>query len=348
VNSSKNNTLVINYRGIIEESRFSSLINSIPRQIEMAVDKKYSAVVISLEGASYKNSSTSELSIIIKKLDDLRKKIKINIALIDYNIPLYKYLKKLSEHSELKLFKNIAAARLFLEPKSYKKDLRVLVYDEDMENSQKLSKELSKYGYVITIASSVKEFEELVANKANDIIITHSAINENSKIENDNKKQLSLSKKLIINLPVFMDTAVETLVSFTGLEAEKLSHTIQSFDPNLKRDVICALMHFSGEMDGYFALLFPRDIALIAIESLLGEKIDENDNASIMDGVGEFCNVITGSAKTIFLAKDIKVVFELPKTYTSPEEIRREVGNNNGVWINMQLAGKPFYMFITK
>ena len=126
MNSSKNNTLVINYRGIIEESRFSSLINSIPRQIEMAVDKKYSAVVISLEGASYKNSSTSELSIIIKKLDDLRKKIKINIALIDYNIPLYKYLKKLSEHSELKLFKNIAAARLFLEPKSYKKFSKII------------------------------------------------------------------------------------------------------------------------------------------------------------------------------------------------------------------------------
>lgn len=346
--SSKHNTLMVNYRGVIEEGRFSSLINSVERQIEMNVGKKYSGVIISLEGATYNNASVDDLKNIVKKLDNLSKKIKYSIALIDYSIPLYKYLKKLSQNSQLKLFKNLAAARLFLEPKSYKQDLRVLVYDEDVQNSKKLSKELSKYGYIITIASSVKDFEELVQSKSNDIILTHSAINGNEKLEEDNKKQLSLSKKLIINLPVFMDTAVETLVSFTGLEAEKLSHTIQSFDSTLKRDVVCTLMHFSGDIEGYFALLFPRDIAILAIESLLGEKIDENDNASIMDGVGEFCNVITGSAKTIFLAKEIKVSFELPKTYISPEEIRSRIGTNNGVWINMQLAGKPFYMFITK
>ena len=117
----------------------------------------------------------------------------------------------------------------------------------------------------------------------------------------------------------------------SDLEAQKLSHTIKNFDVDSKSDIVFAVMHFSGDLEGYFALLFPKDVALIAMESFIGEKIDESDTASIMDGVGEFCNVITGSAKTVFSNKDIKVVFELPKTYTSIEDVRNTIGSNNGV-----------------
>lgn len=223
-----------------------------------------------------------------------------------------------------------------------------MVYDEDEENSKELSTELAKYGYTVVRAKNSAEFKDFVKSKTNDIVITHSSLNAKSGCKNTQKGHLALSKKLILNLPVFMDTAVETLVSFTGLEAEKASHSIKSFDLSLTKNVTCAVMHFSGDLDGSFVLLFPIDIALIAMESLLGEKIDESDTASIMDGIGEFCNVITGATKTVFSSKDIKILFDLPKTYNSPDTIRNEIGNDNGVWIDMQLAGKPFYMFITK
>ncbi|MCK9454375.1 MAG: chemotaxis protein CheX [Sulfurimonas sp.] len=340
--------LKFSYRGIIEDSRTSALVDSIANQLDMA-KKRVEIVVISLEGAIYESQDKRSLTTFIKKLDALSSKFKLKVALIDYTIPLYKHLKMFSKDTRVKLFKNIAAAKLFLEPKSYKKDLRVLLYDEDEQNAKQLSKELSKYGYTIVVVSDEKKFEELSKEKTSDIIITHSSINDGyQKNENSQNQTLSLSKNLIINLPVFMDTAVETLVSFTGLEAQKLSHTIKNFDVDSKEEIVIAVMHFSGDLDGYFALLFPKEIALTAIESFLGEKIEESDSASIMDGVGEFCNVITGSAKTIFLNKEIKVIFELPKTYTSIEEVRSKIGSNNGVWIDMQLAGKPFYMFITK
>ena len=84
------------------------------------------------------------------------------------------------------------------------------------------------------------------------------------------------------------------------------------------------------------------------MESLLGEEIQESDENSLQDGIGEFCNIITGSAKTIFSNKDLKVLFDLPKTYTSLSKTREYIGGNSGVWINMQLDSKAFYMFITK
>lgn len=339
--------LIVNYSGLIEEPRISSLINSISRQLDIATDKKFRAVAVSLKAAKYENCSSDCVSSIVEKLDELSKKLKITIALVDYTVPLYKHLKQLSKNTQIKLFKNINSAKLFLDPKSYKSDLRILIYDEDEENAQKLSSELSKYGYTIILAKDAQNFEELSSHNSSDIIITHSALNANSDNKSSEKVRLALSKKLIVNLPVFMDTAVETLVSFTGLEAQKLSHCVKSFNLDFTKDIVCAVMHFSGDINGYFALLFPKDIALIAMESLLGEKIDENDNASIMDGVGEFCNVITGSAKTTFSNKNIKVIFDLPQTYSSSEEIRNKIGNHNGVWIDMQLAGKPFYMFIT-
>ncbi len=107
-------------------------------------------------------------------------------------------------------------------------------------------------------------------------------------------------------------------------------------------------MHFKGDLEGFFTLVFPKDIAIIALESLLGETVEENDIDTLRDGVGEFCNIITGSTKTAFDKKDIKIIFDLTKTSNSLKSTQGYIGENNGVWIDMQLAGKAFHMFITK
>ena len=81
---------------------------------------------------------------------------------------------------------------------------------------------------------------------------------------------------------------------------------------------------------------------------MLGETLEPNDTEAIIDGVSEFCNIITGASKVIFSNKNLKVLFELPKTYISPQIALGDTLGANGVWIDMQLADKPFYMFITK
>ncbi len=347
MNVKSRNIAVVNFMGIIEDRNARLIQGLIISKLEMYKEQKIKAVLVSLKSAIYKENSEA-LVFLVKLLDALAKSTELSFAIIDYDIELFKILKRVAKGTKVKLFKNTDVATLFLDPKVYKKTICVLLYDEDEHNSKDLASELSKYGYSVIRAKDQKEFQERMQEKAHDIIITQSALNEKMKNASESKGKLLLSKKLIVNLPVFMDTAVETLVSFTGLQAQKSAHSIKGFDTSIDVDNICSVMHFKGDLEGYFTLVFPKSLAIIALESLLGEKISDNDMDTLRDGVGEFCNIITGSIKTAFDRKDTKLLFDLPKTYNSLKATQGHIGENNGVWIDMQLADKPFYMFITK
>lgn len=333
------------YSGVIQDSRTVLLASSITSEIASA-KRKVKVIFISLNSATYTDNKS--VAMMVKQINLLSQKIGVPIALIDYSDPLYQLLKVLTKSTKIKLFKNIRTARLFLDAKSFKKGLSILVYDEDELNSKSLSKELLHFEYTVVVAKNADDYRELMHKKHFDIIITQSTLNADIENAKSSATALPLSKKLIANLPLFMDTAVETLVSFTGMEAKKSAHSIQRFDINMNTSAICAVMRFRGDLEGSFVLVFPKDIAIITMESLLGEKVDENDTKSLMDGVGEFCNIITGSTKMVLSNKGIKVLFDLPKKYTSLQATLDNIGDFNGIWVDMQLASKPFYMFITK
>lgn len=343
-----NNLIVVSYNGTVSEHSNMLVDKSIVYQSKKLQNSKDKKILVSLKETIYEDNLKSVTSM-VKHLDRLNTTLGISISIVDYSLKIYPLLEKATKRSKIKLFKNMTAAQIFLDPKVFKKGMRILVYDKSELNSQALSKELSRYGYTVVRAKSLEEFETLNKDKQNhDIVITHSALNMDSTNSNLPKNALGISKKLIVNLPVFMDTAVETLVSFTGLKAEKSAHGIKMFDTGLDQNIICAVMCFSGDLEGNFTLVFPRDITVIALESLLGESVDEDDTETLQDGVGEFCNIITGSIKTVFSKKDINITFDLPKKYTSLEQTDAFIGHNNGIWIDMQLESKPFYMFITK
>jgi CheY-specific phosphatase CheX len=347
MNVKSRNIAVVNFMGVVEERNARLIQSLIISKLEMYKEQKIKAILVSFKSAVYKENTDGLVSL-VKILDSFAKNTGLGVAIIDYDIELYKILKRVVKGTKIKLFKNTDVATLFLDPKVYKRAICVLVYDEDEYNSKELSTELSKYGYSVIRAKDSKEFQERMKEKAHDIIITQSALNEKITNAVESKNKLLLSKKLIVNLPVFMDTAVETLVSFTGLHAQKSAHSIKGFDTSIDADNICAVMHFTGDLEGYFTLVFPKSLAVITLESLLGEEISDDDMDTLRDGVGEFCNIITGSIKTAFDRKEIKLLFDLPKTYNSLKATQGHIGQNNGVWIDMQLADKPFYMFITK
>ena len=322
------------------------LESSIKQQLDMREGSIVKVVLVSLKDAQC-NGSFKNLKMLIEHMEKLSKKLDVSISLIDYSLEMYPILKQISQNSSIRLFKNLNVAYLFIDPKSYKKNITVLIFEEDEATRAKLLQELSRYGYTVIIAKDAYEFGICMDEAQHDIVITHSALNMNIGIKKQSMS-LNLSKKLILNLPLFMDTAVETLVSFTGLEAQKLSHSIKNFDTKISDDIICSVMHFKGDLDGFFTLVFPKDLAIIAMETLLGETVLEDDLDTLKDGVAEFCNIITGGIKSALVDKDIKVIFELPKAFVSLVETNEYIGSNNGVWIDMQLADKPFYMFLTK
>jgi len=341
--------VVVEFVGEIHDENIRVLKRSIIAKCDIAKNHKSRSVFVSLKNMIYKKN-TKEISLLVNALDALSQKLEIKICFIDYSAELFSVLKLAIQKTDMRLYKNFEVARLFFDPKSFKEDLSILVYDENEANSIELCNELSIYAYKITRAKDNKQLLAGINDKVYDIIVTRSTLNKAKKEQKkeSSKNTLSLSKALILNLPIFMNKAADTLVAFTGLEAHKVSHSIKQFDTNLKTDNICAVMPFAGDLEGYFTLVFPKNIAIVALEALLGETVKEDDIATLKDGVGEFCNIITGGAKTEFDGKGIKIVFTLPKTFESLQETHSFIGKNNGIWMDMQLSGKPFYMFITK
>jgi CheY-specific phosphatase CheX len=339
--------IILEFIGEVDNNNIKALENTILSKKEDIQLQKNKMVLVSLKNVLYKDNFNN-LKLMFHKIDEFAKSLDISVAFMDYSTELYTVLKVISKNTKIKLFKTEKIAKIFLEPESFKENTTVLVFDEDESNSKQLYFVLSKNNYNIERAKTIEEFLEAIKTEKYDVIVTKSLLNEVHKEEQAVKAKLSLSKKLIMNLPTFMNKAAETLCSFTGLEAKKVSHSIKSFDTSLQTNTISAVMPFKGDLEGYFTLVFPSDIAITALEALLGETVKENDTATLKDGVGEFCNIITGAAKTEFDTKGIKAVFELPKTYTSLVDTQKHIGKNTGVWMDMQLSGKPFYMFITK
>jgi CheY-specific phosphatase CheX len=344
---SQNGMFIIDYNGMFEEHRNNLLVNSILSLRDDVAERRARGVLVSLKHAQASGRG-GQLRHLTEKLDGLSRQCKVPIGYVDYDTALYPVLRSLTGKTRLKLFKNFSAARLFLDPKAFRQGLEVLVYDEDEENARTLGRELGRFGYRVVMARNAEEYAHLSAENRYEIILTQSSLNASVRGEKPNTPLLKLSKELIANLPLFMDTAVETLVSMTGLEAQKSSHTIRRFAQQFETQTLCAVMRFSGDIEGVFVLVFPIELACTAIEAILGEAVTADDLETLGDGVGEFCNIITGSSKALLSDKDVKVVFELPKTHHSLETTLEEIGGNNGVWIDMQLDGRPFYMFITR
>lgn len=337
----ENEIMIVNYVGKMQDQKTTMIVNTVDSMREKVENRRVKGVVFSLRTALYDLKS---LSVLVSKINSMRR-IGVPVAIVDYSAKTYQALKSITNGTAVRLFKTVQAAQLFFAPKTFKKELSILVYDEDEANMDQLSSILVRQGYSVHRAKNENEFIER-AKEGYDITITQCRLNASQS--KPSASALPLSKVLVQNLPIFMDTAVETLVSFTGLEAKKTAHQIKPFATKLEGDVITAMMHFKGDVGGHFVLVFPRKVAIVALEAMLGENIKPNDNEAIMDGVGEFCNIITGSAKTKLSKKSIKVIFDLPKTFTALQPLIANIGDENGIWIDMQLDGNPFYMFITK
>lgn len=341
-----NSLLVFNYNGALSQERNTMAYTALLNLGATLKERNIKGIFISLKNASVPNENVN-LEHFVTLMDKLSQKIGFTIALGDYKKETFSALKKLSSPTQVKLFQDLNSAVLFLNPQFFKKKLTILLFDEDKSNADKLTSALLKLDYSITHAKSIQELKEKALTKAYDMTITQNCLNL-AKSNFLLQPSLSLSKELIMNLPVFIDTAVDSLVTITGLEAQKIKHAIKPFDAKIDTNVLIASMKFKGDLSGNFFLLFPRPVACSAIEAMLGESIDIEDTPVIVDGVAELCNIITGAAKVIFSNKKMKVLFELPKTYLSLSLALNDATDNNGIWIEMQLQNKPFYMFLTR
>ena len=345
--SIKDKILYFTYEGKIDTRSNRLLFQEIDQMRENINSGKLNGLFISLQNVTYELESLKQL---VKKLHEIRKTIDIPVCLGEFTTLIYKILKKETKDTYIKLFKTFGLAKLFLNTKSFKKQLKVLIFD-DGENEKELDTQasiLTRYEHNILYTKDMEEFRTKISDPNVDFAVNQTKINLIKDTKSKEKVSFLLSKKLITNLAVFTDTAVDNLETMTGLKATKTSHQIGQFNTSIQSDIVSSIMEFKGDIEGQFILVFPKDVALISIEAMLGEKLNIDDTEAISDGIGEFCNIITGGTKTALSKKDIKVLFDLPRTYASINSTTSALPKNNGIWINMELENKPFYMYITK
>lgn len=350
--SIKNQIIYINYEDKINDRNNKLLLQDILQFKEDIKNKKFKGIFISLKDLNYALDDVKQL---VHKLNTISKQLHIKIGLGEYKIDLYALLVNETKSTNIKLYKDANIAQLFLNPKSFTKQLKVLIFDDgNEENMEKLSHTLTAYEHIVFYASNGNDFKEKVEKNNIDFAVSQTIINsdeielESEKDKQDKQAKFLLSRGLVSHLSLFIDTAVDSLVTITKLEAKKVSHGIRTFNPKLPEHIIGSTMHFQGELDGDFILIFPKELAIKAIEAMVGGSINKNNVAEIADGIGEFCNIITGSIKTALSKNNIKVLFDLPKTFTSIVQLKNLVSQNRGIWIDMQLSGQPFYIFIVK
>jgi CheY-specific phosphatase CheX len=350
--SVKNQIVYVLYEGNFSQRSSSLLFQEILDLKPIILERNLLGICIKMKNVQLTLPQCKEF---VQKLVEIQNKIFAPIAVIEYRSKMFPYWREATKNSSIKLFKTEQIAQLFLNPKSLKQKLKVLLFDDaDEIEVEKQASFLAKFEHNIVYTSDKTDFETKLSNQNVDFAISQTKLNQqasqnkpDSSVKSTSSGVLKLSKNVILNLPLFIDTAVDNLVTLTGLNAQKTSHNIAPFQEEIEPNIISAIMTFHGGIEGSFVLIFPKDLALEAIEAMLGEALERDDIAGIKDGVGEFCNIITGNAKTKFQSKDINVTFELPKTFTSIEDTKNFLSDANGIWINMKLENNPFYMFLT-
>ncbi|MDD4506787.1 MAG: chemotaxis protein CheX, partial [Sulfurospirillaceae bacterium] len=172
----QNAILILNYDNAIEEAKNTIFANTIANFKTLIEEKQLKGVFISLRNMTYPKE-TLHLEHLIKLLSKVSQKITVPIAFGDYSKALFHLLQPLSAQTSLKLFQNINTAILFLNPKSFKKDLSILLFEEETTNADKLSIELGKLGYTIIHAKDMEDFKHKASLKNYDMTITQNAFN---------------------------------------------------------------------------------------------------------------------------------------------------------------------------
>jgi len=196
-----------------------------------------------------------------------------------------------------------------------------------------------------------KDFETagFLFKKALDDVWTDEDILKESKSAasiNKKEKKRTLSKQTIQALPVFIESAVETIEVMTGMKSQKESVKMAKLNlGSLDGEFISSSMAFYGNIEGMIALIFRKDIAVKACSILMGSAVVTDDE--VLNTLGELVNILMGKSKIALAIKNTQVSMTLPRTFGSIDDISSVFGDKEGVTVEFKFGNSQFLFFLT-
>lgn len=247
--SIRNSIVFMVYENQINERQNKLVLQELNGLEEDIKNKKLKGIYISLKGLKYTPASVDQL---VNSLNQMSQKFHIKIGLGDLEASLYRHLVEQTAQTYIKLYRDENIARLLLDTKSFTKKLKIVILNDDEADVEKISTQLTAYEHGIIYATNLNDYQEKVGQKDIDFGISQTKINlelQIKKQQDDVKTSFLLSRSLISNLSLFVDTAVDSLTMITALDAKKISHGIKTLPQDIAADLLSSMMTFHGDMD---------------------------------------------------------------------------------------------------
>lgn len=159
------------------------------------------------------------------------------------------------------------------------------------------------------------------------------------------KKGKGITKQLISFLPLIVESTVKTIETLSKHTAIRKSIKVQEIEPENTDTAISASIGFYGDIDGILVLTFEKSIAKDCCSILLADETKEDD---LVDALGEFVHIVGGKISQNFHKRGVKVDITMPRTFETLKDVLSSQSKSKGAQINMDIAGKPLSIFLTK
>ncbi len=160
------------------------------------------------------------------------------------------------------------------------------------------------------------------------------------------KNRQGITKEIVKNLPVFIDSAITTIEVMSQISAVKKSVDAQELKIADKEGYYAATIGIYGFFECLIILVFSKKLIEKSCHLLLDEEknIDEN---LLVDTLGEFVNIIGGKTKAELAKQNIKIDITLPRTYKDIKSFIQSQKGKKGIQVNFEFDNEPFYFYIS-
>ncbi len=198
--------------------------------------------------------------------------------------------------------------------------------------TQKLKNDLEDSGIIL-----YKNMESFFADE--DVIKSAKSC---GNIFANNKK---LTKNIIANLNIFIDTAMHITAMLSQKKGNKESVKIDKFILDENKEFIVSLFGIYGDINALMTIVFSKKLLIDTCKIFIN---DTENNEEMYDALVEYTNIIASKIKSSFKLYKIEIETTLPRVLRQTKDSMAFFDDRKGVLVELSFNGENLKLFLSK